>query len=126
MYFSKRNYRLLSYLYGKNDVTEKRLMDKFGKCFKEKKNKKDDGRGAVFWTLAALVKQGYAGCELEDGTFTSFEEIPYSTSNKAKYFLLSKGEFYVENRRWGRWKWIVPLLISAISLLFSFYNLFFS
>lgn len=74
--------------------------------------------------LISLVKESYIGGINPDGSFLVFEKPPYSTAYDTKYGITAKGEEFVENRQWDRWKWCLPLLISAISLLFSFYNIF--
>jgi hypothetical protein len=110
VYFNKYNYKLLRYIYSNPDVAEGKLRKKFS--------------SDVSWVLIGFVKEQYIGGKNPDGSFLSFEELPYSTTYETEYFTLPKGQAYIEDRHWDRWKWLVPLVISSIALLISIYNIF--
>ena len=103
-------YEILNYLHHHPNSTEATLKIEF--------------KNSVSWILISAVKEDYIGAKNEDGTYLAFENPPFNSTSKTKYFLLSKGEAYIENRKRAMCQWWIPLIISLVSLTISIVSIF--
>lgn len=67
LFFDKKNYRILKYIYSHDGVTSESLHMIFGNC-------------EMF--LISLAQESYIGALNEDGTFLHFGAVPFHTTKK--------------------------------------------
>lgn len=103
----KETYKIMRYLYRKKLVSSKKLIKKFG----------FNGYTAVSW----LCAQYYAAFREENQTITF---SPPGPSGHNGYFgLTPRGKKYIEDSVESQMKWIIPTMISILSLAISFSTL---
>lgn len=111
MYFNRKNYRVLRYIYkhpGVSEGTLRKILD----------------YDHIRWLIPELIFEGYVGGQLVDGTFIDPKSCPsITTAADTKFYCLAKGDAIVEDRRWEIGKWLLPLVFSAISLCIAVVNL---
>lgn len=107
IHFSKKPYKVLSWLYHEGGRSGYEIKEHF----------KDDQ--TTF--LIALTNESYIAAQSSDGRFPTFEhkDKPWSPPLDTIWFLLPKGEAYVEDRRWRIMQWLVPVIISATAVIIS-------
>lgn len=107
LFFDKKNYRILKYIYSHDGVTSESLHMIFGNC-------------EMF--LISLAQESYIGALNEDGTFLHFGAVPFHTTKKTKWFTLPRGNCVVEDKRRRIMSWVVPVIISITALAISIFS----
>ncbi len=108
MHFDRRTLKILRYIRRHKGVTEDELRTRF-------KTEDDD----VSMTLILFVQEGYVVSKDGDGKWCAHDEIPYNTAYNHTYYISTKGNELIEARQASFWKWIVPTILSFVSLLAS-------
>lgn len=114
-HFDKDTVKLLRYIYNHKGITEGKIKDKF----------KDP---SVSLLLINLSTDLYLIAEDENGKSFIYEKdkLPYISVNSTKWYTTPKSNLVVQNDTQVLWKWLVPLIISAISLFLSGINFIFN
>lgn len=76
--------------------------------------------------LINLCREGYLLCKKDDGTFTNFVNEPLVTSYTFKYWATPLTDKYLEDKFSDLQRWMLPTILSIISLVMSLITLLYS
>lgn len=116
IYFDKDTLNILKYIRRHKGVTEQVLKDKFERS-------EDDN---ISMLLIEFIKENYVLAKNESGEWVIHDKLPYRSSYAFRYYITSKGNEIVEKYCFEFWRWVVPTLISIISLMVSIVTLLLS
>lgn len=113
VYFDKKTLSILKFIKrsGKNGVTWHTILNE---C---------KGKEVSIQLLENLTKEKYTATQNECGEWIDFEtlekQIPIHQNSHFKSFTTPKGNELIELRCFNFWKWVIPTVISIISLVIS-------
>ena len=116
IYFDKETLNILKYIRRHKGVTEQVLKDRFERS-------EDDN---ISMLLIEFIKENYVLAKNESDEWVLHDELPYHSSYAFRYYITSKGNEMVEKYCFEFWRWVVPTLISIISLMVSIVTLLLS
>lgn len=105
IYFDKKTLNLLRYINQHPGVSEPTIRSKFSEY------------GSAL--LISLVQEDYLLAKDDVGNWCRFDSIPYRTTESFTYYATPKGKQLIETTCFNFWKWIIPTIISIISLVIS-------
>jgi len=115
-HFDKDTVKLLRYIYFRKGVTEKQILKKFGE---------DSGVG---FTLINLSIDSYLTAEDESGKPFAYkvrnDDTPHASFDSTRWYTTAKSNLVVQSDCANLWKWLVPLIVSLVSLALSGTNFF--
>ena len=114
-HFDRDTVRLLRYIYKRKGVTEGEILRKF----------KNIG---VSFTLVNLSIDLYLIAKDENGQNFVYEKGkgPWCSKSSTKWYTTPKSNLVVQSNTANLWKWVMPLIFSAISLLISLASFIFT
>jgi len=107
----RETYKILLHVYRNRRAREEVLTDKFGP--------------KTPLVLTYLAAGDCVSASLDGKNPLPFDRLPFPDITGAMFMTTVKGNVEIERRRFELWKWLIPLIFSAISLLFSLFLLFF-
>ena len=113
IYFDRKNLSVLLYIYRRRGkgVSLQTLWDRFG-----------DDRAGIFF-IGELLADGYILVSDSSGRFLLPKEEHFLWSGDFRCFCSPKGNEFLERRFFDFWKFTIPLLISILALVVSYFTL---
>lgn len=105
MHFDKKLIKLLTTIKRNDGIKHCKLLEKFDDDF--------------LTLLIPLIQEGYILAKNKDGKYYFYSQEPYFTDIEYTYYTTTKGNELVEKKAFDFWKWIIPTIISIISLVIS-------
>ena len=108
-HFEKKTIRLIAYVYKHQGKTEAEIIKHFNVYASQ--------------VLKLLSDDDYLYAEDKIGKRVEFTDKSIITPGDTKWFCMPKACVIVENKNWELWRWLLPLIFSALALGISLVNL---